>query len=180
MNITLGPFTIAAEATEPILTDGETVSGAPSTGRGSLYKVLGPDGLELTVRDITWDTGERDLAVFRRHGSPERFDTLVERLRLTVLDYNGPYVELRHVKLRDNGRGGLFDADADALANAAGIDVVDVLRSLGASAVGTREGLLGDDGRTRRRWGARFPPGNNKVPLAAFVLTRVAPVLRRS
>jgi len=172
--VNIGVFTIVREGDHDA--DGETATGVATTGRSALYRVTGPEHLELTVRDTTWSTGERDLAVLRRHGSPERFDTLVERLRLTVLDRGGPYIELRHVQLRSNGRGGLFDANAETLAASAGIDVVDALRSLGATAVGTREDLLGDEGRTRRRWGALFPVDNTNVPIAAFVLTRVAPV----
>ena len=48
----------------------------------------------------------------------------------------------------------------------------------GASAVGTRAELLGDDGRTRTRFGALFPEDAELVPVVAYALTRVASVAR--
>ncbi|MGO9960905.1 MAG: hypothetical protein ACLP50_33840 [Solirubrobacteraceae bacterium] len=70
--------------TPPIL--GETVSGVSSTGIGTLYDLTGPEGLHLTLRDTAWNKGERDVVACDRHESPARFDTLIERLRLTVQD----------------------------------------------------------------------------------------------
>jgi hypothetical protein len=95
--------------------EAETPSGLQSAGVGTLYEISGPDGLWLTVRDTRWVSGERDIVACERHRSAERFDTLVERLRLAVLERRGPYVELRQARLRPNGRAGLFDADLAAL-----------------------------------------------------------------
>lgn len=107
----------------------------------------------------------------------ERFDTLIERLRLTVLSRGGRYVELRQARLRPNGRAGLFDADLATLDGGAGVAVEETLLANGAQTVGTREELLGDAERTRARVGARIArEGEDRLPVVAYVLTRVAPV----
>ena len=157
--------------------EGQTVEGHDATGIAHLYEVSGP-GLRLTIRDATWDNGERDVVASDRHDSPQRFDTLVERLRLAVLDRGGPYVELRQARLRANGRAGLFDADRDALDEGAGLSVADLLLEHGARDVGTRAEVLGDDGRARNRFGARLAASTDAVPVIAYVVTRVAPVAR--
>src|SRR6478752_7028667 len=121
---------------------GETASDRTSVGQGTLYEVTGEDGLRLTVRDTTWATGERDIVACERHESPERFDTLIERLRLAVLNYGGQYVELRQARLRPNGRAGLFNADLVDLDRAAGVSVAATLLTHGASQVASRQELL--------------------------------------
>src|SRR5687768_11801886 len=83
--------------------DGETPTGHAASGIATLYDVRGPD-LHLTLRDVEWSNGERDVVACERFSSPQLFDTLVERLRLSVLDYDGPYVELRQARLTSNNR----------------------------------------------------------------------------
>lgn len=171
-NLRLGP------GGHQVFLEGETTSGVKSAGQGMLYEVSGPENLRLTIRDVRWENGERDVVSCERHESPVRFDTLVERLRLAVLDREGPYAELRQARLRPNGRAGLFDADRAQLARGAGLDVFDALLRLGATAVGTRAEVLGDRGRARERCGTRFEPEATLIAPAAYVLTRVAPILR--
>ena len=160
-----------------IRVEGETTSGAEGTGSAALYELTGPHGLRLTVRDARWLTGERDVVTCERHDSPPRFDTLVERLRLSVADHGESYVELRQARLRANGRAGLFVPDRGQLDAGAGCDVSATLLRHGASAVGTRAELLYDDGRHRDRYGVLFPDAAELVPVIAYALTRVAPVL---
>jgi hypothetical protein len=172
----IGPFVVRAIAgTEPV--DGETPSGSRASGIAHFHGLFGPDGLHLTLRDAHWANGERDIVAVERHQSPERFDTLVGRLRLAVLDRDGGYIELQQSRLRPGGRAGLFKARLQDLDGGAGLDVRGALLAAGAESVGTREQLLGDSERTRTRMGARFgEAGRITVPLVAYVLTRVAPL----
>ena len=176
--VELGPLAVR-ELSGTIQVEGETTSGAEGIGRAVLYEVAGAaDRLRLTVRDTRWQTGERDVVTCERNASPPRFDTLVGRLRLDVAHHGQPYVELRQARLRANGRAGLFVPDLGELDSGAGIDVRATLLAHGASAVGTRAELLGDEGRTRTRFGALFPEEAELVPVVAYTLTRVAPVAR--
>lgn len=157
--------------------EGETPDGQASSGRGRLYDVSDGGESRLTVRDTSWANGERDVVATERHDSPQRFDTLVERLRLAVLPHGkGLYVELRQARLKPNGRGNLFVPDEEALDAGAGVSVARALERHGAMHVGTREVLLEDTGRSRTRLGALFPREAELVPLVAYVCTRVAPV----
>jgi hypothetical protein len=172
----VGAFSIA-DLKRTVTVEGETPEGFASVGRGRLYEVSGPGGLRLTVRDTRWDNGERDVVASERHDSPQRFDTLVERLRLPVAQRGGDlYAELRHVRLKPNGRGNLFAPSEKELDGGAGVQVARELRRHGALRVGTREDLLGDEGRTRGRLGMRVPHDAEVLPVIAYVLTRVGPV----
>ena len=173
--VAVGAFTVNP-LTEQLVADGETVTGVKATCRASLFELTGPRGLRLTLRDGRWSNGERDVVACERHDSPERFDTLIGRLRLAVLDRQGGYVELRQARLRANGHAGLFDADLTDLDRGAGISVAATLLQNGATRVGTRLELLSDEGRMRGRFGVRFPVGATLVPVVAYVLTRVCPV----
>ena len=96
---------------------GRTTVEGQSTGRvdghGSAieYSLTGPGGLHLTLRDVRWASGERDVGATERHTSPETFDTLVGRLRLGVLSAGGgvAYVELRQARRRGT-RASVFKA----------------------------------------------------------------------
>jgi hypothetical protein len=159
-----------------VATKGETASGHASVGKGVLYELTGSDNLRLTVRDTRWANGERDVVACERHESPERFDTLVDRMRLSVLDHGGLYVELRQARVRSNGHAGLYNASATDLDDGAGVGVRATLLAQCAVQVATREELLGDKGSTRFRMGARFTDEDSLVPLVAYVLTRVCPI----
>lgn len=174
----VGPFA-AVTLGDIVEIEGETVDGYPSTGRAHLYEITDGSDCRLTVRDTLWANGERDIVASERHHSPQRFDTLVERLRLPVMSLGTElYVELRQVRLKANGRGNLFAPDESELDAGAGFAVARELKRHGATRVATRAELLADEGRTRHRVGVQFPRQASLVPLAAYICTRVAPVAR--
>jgi hypothetical protein len=177
-SIAIGAFRIARmPGIEHV--DGETCEQVQSSGRGALYEVGDGGGMRLSVRYTRWDNRERDVVATVRHDSPQAFDTLIERLRLPITRRGTDhYAELRHVRLKPNGRGNLFTPSVEELDAGAGVCVEDELLRHGAIRVGTREQLLADTGGTRGRLGVLFPPENEIVPVIAFVCTRVAPVAR--
>jgi len=59
----------------------------------------------------------------------------------------------------------------------AGVNVIGELKSVGASALGTRAAVLGDDGMRRSFMCVTFDPDGSAVPIMAFLLTRAAPLL---
>ena len=64
--------------------EGETVAGVQDTGMALPFSLIAPDSVHLTIHDIRWSNGERDVRVIRRHGTPELYDSVVGRLRLAV------------------------------------------------------------------------------------------------
>lgn len=174
--LTIGQLTVEEAGTDAI--KGTTVSKQKSRGDVTLYTVTGPDGLDLLVRDVRWRVGERDVATVARRESPERYDGLVNRLRLSVAPTeDGIAVELRQARTRENGHHNLFVPTAAGLADGAGVDVVALLEAHGAT-VGTRELLLNDLSGHRTRLTALAPGDGGLVPLIAYVATRVAPTQR--
>ena len=171
---------LAVRALERVVrVEGETTSAAPTGSAARCSTSRWRSGLfGLTVRDTRWQTGERDVVTCERHDSPERFDTLVGRLRLDVAHHGQPYVELHRHGCARTVAPGLFVPDLGELDGGCGVDVRATLLAHGAIAVGMREELLGE-GRTRTRFGALFPEEAELVPMVAYTLTRVAPVALR-
>jgi hypothetical protein len=95
-----------------------------------------------------------------------------------VIDRGGPWIDLRHARLRANGRADLFDPTAAELDEGAGVDVAELLRAsaLSRSARGRRSSVTMAEHATAsaRAWSpaAAWPPS---WPTSA---TRVAPVAR--
>ena len=103
------------------------------------------------------------------------------RLRLTVdRKHSFSICPLRLAKPVAESWANLFDVTLAELEEASGVPVARELKHAGAMDVGTREAVLDDTGRTRRRLIATFPHANDDVPVLAFVLTRLAPLMRAS
>ncbi len=86
-----------------------------------------------------------------RGSSPQHFDRLRNGLRLQVARHGNLYVELRQARLKEGGWSNLFGATEQELDAGAGTAVFDELYKAGSEEIGTREALLGDQGRTRWR-----------------------------
>lgn len=157
---------------------GETaarVDGMKGTGR--IFTVSGPDGLNLEVTDVTWQNKGRDVRVLARRGSPEIYDILRERLRLGVLGHKDKlYVELSQARLKEPRWANVFKASVGDLKRGAGIDVKEKLLEVGATLVTTREVALNDGSPRGGYLCAVFDESATLVPVAAFALTRIAPI----
>jgi hypothetical protein len=163
---------------EDVRASGQDANKVETEGRSRIFEVRGPDALRLLVRDTSWDTGARDLAVHDRCDAPPAFDRLASGSRLTVGEAPGgrALVELRQARLKGGNWSNLFKASLEELDAGARTDVVTALRDAGAVEVGTREDVLGDEGRRRSFVVATSPPTAQDVPVVAYVLTRIAPL----
>ena len=70
----------------------------------------------------------------------------------------------------------VFKASLDELRLGAGLDIKAALESFGARAVGTKAEVFAATGTHQNYLCATFPPGAHLVPIAAYVLTRIAPL----
>lgn len=134
--------------------------------------------LELTHQ--RWEGGGQ-CVVTSRVDSPPAYDRLVNRLRMGILpnddgtdvcelaiakwDHKNPFGSMRQATMAD------LDAPLERSASA-------LLVEAGALDLGLRSEVLADEGRRRNYLCARFPSGDAVGPLAAFVITRVVPMLR--
>jgi hypothetical protein len=102
------------------------------------------------------------------------------RLRLTI-ETPRPAISacaLRVARTKPDGWSNLVDASLSELTDAARVPIGMELRRVGALDVGPRAIVLDDTGRSRNRLVVTFEEDNEAVPILAFALTRVAPLVR--
>jgi hypothetical protein len=88
------------------------------------------------------------------------------------------FVELTQARLNLGEWSNVFKASRDELDLGAGLDVASCLLELGAECVDTREAAMGDETGRRTFLCAVFRERSSIVPAAAYVLTRIAPLMR--
>lgn len=161
---------------------GTSATNASDHGTATTYAVTGPGTLHLTVADITWDNGERDLRTIHRHTSPQRFDRLLHGGRLTVNDHDGTAnkrIDLRQMRMKDANWSNLKRATLLELDAAAECSTTKTLKGFGATKIGTRAEVIGDTSPHAGNMCATFPVTATDVPIAAYLITRVASLYRQ-
>jgi len=165
----------------PLASPQRTPSGVDAPGVDEEWDYRGPEGLRLTLAARRYNNGERAYMAKERHASPERFTTLVDRVRLSIEPHgNDRQCALRTALLKDGGmHATLFDRSWEFLSRCAGRDVQAWLTELGATRVGTKTTVLGTNDRSNNRLWMTFPEhAEASVCWAAYLATRVYPVLR--
>jgi hypothetical protein len=177
--ITVGQITIT-DTNQVDTIEGQTPGRVDATGTARRYKITGPGRLHLQVLDVTWDNGERDIRTVERNGSPQRFDRLCHGARLGILKA-GPdlMVELRQARMTTADWSTCHKADLPALDAGAQTNTAKALRQAGAKHVGTRSEVLDDTSCRRNYLCAAFVAEATTVPIVAYTLTRVLPVLNK-
>src|SRR5260370_8873376 len=75
---------------------GETPGGtAAQAAEATLWNATGPGDLDLIVAMARWSNGERSIEVSERRDSPERFDQLVGRMRMSIERATNCWVTLK-------------------------------------------------------------------------------------
>jgi hypothetical protein len=161
--------------------EGQTPGRVDSVGRAAVYEVTGPQDTHLTLLDVHWDNGERDVRAVDRHSSAQRFDRLVHGLRLTVAstDTGLARADLRQARMVDDLWAKPRQASLAELSQPIGGPVDELLREHGALDIGPRSTLLADRSSHRNGLCVLFPTDAELVPPVAYAATRIAPVLRR-
>lgn len=160
---------------------GETLCGFTTTGEQTLYEVTGPRELHLWVAYVQWACGEREIRRTRRYETAWWQDQLFGRQRLAVETWGADFdqVELCQAQL-DGGRAlRLAEVSEYELDAFAGTCLRCALKLAGATAMGTRQEVLGVGDERRRVLCVTFPRPVQRVPIAAFVLTRIMPLINR-
>jgi hypothetical protein len=100
----LGDYRLLATGTE-VPVSGETAKRQLSRGTAAEYRLVGSDGIKLTLHDSRWTNGDRDVRAVTRNTTPETYDGIINRLRLGV-DRAGEdlVVELQQARLNAMGR----------------------------------------------------------------------------
>jgi hypothetical protein len=164
-------------------TSGTTISDSISVGKCYKSTITGRD-FKITLQDTNWENGERDIQASTVEGSNSVLIDLLRRLRIGI--YPSPKHEfLSTLDLRIALRGGSERATAKKLnpqkyEELTGLNFFECLNSIPNSACGTREELMKDESRRRTDFAAAFPNGDHLVPVIAFLLTRVLPLICES
>lgn len=159
---------------------GETFTAGTQEGTARAYSVSIPDGGILEVAATHWDSGDRDVRAVTRLAGPVTYDRLLKGLRLGIASApNGGYFcELGITQHHADRQPTVVKADASDLKLMLGSDIGEMFKTLGATAYGTREVIIDDTSRRRGYLGVTFPQAALDVPIAAFVLTRVLPLMK--
>jgi hypothetical protein len=160
---------------------GITLSGLPTSGVQTLFEVRGPAGLRLSLAYVAWRGGEREIRWARRHGTPLLNEHLLGRPRLAIEAWGDGFLsmDLGHARfdVEDDDRlSAVSEFEMDMAARSC---IRCALQAAGATAMGTRQVLLGVCDDRRHLLCTTFPREARRVPAVAFALTRIAPLLNR-
>lgn len=178
MDITIGPVIMSVFDT-PVPVQGEAFTGGNQNGIATACEVRTPDGGVLEVGLVNWEHGDRDVRCFSRLAGPLMFDRLVKGARLGVAtkrpgDWDTELGVLTH---HDDRPPTVVKATWQDLDLVLGSSAADFLLGVGATAVGTKEDTIGDASRRRGYLVMVSPEDQPTPPLAAYVLTRVLPLM---
>lgn len=158
---------------------GEAFNGGFQHGVCVPCELRTPDGGVFEIGLTSWEHGDRDVRCFSRLAGPAKYDRLTNGARLGVAskrqgEWDCELGILRHQRtgLPTIVRAGWTDFDS-----VLGSSAAELLLDLGATATGTKEEVLADAGRRRAYLVMVSPEGEPVPPLAAYVLTRVLPLL---
>ena len=117
-----------------------------------------------------------------RHESPQSWDQIVRRLRVGIRLKEEKFfvMDLRAaIKNTINNRPTRKNLNLGELSKLVGLDVRTTLMSFGSGGVqvGTRSELYGETNRNRGNLAVKFPVENQAVPIVAFLITTVLPLL---
>jgi len=162
-------------------TDGDTKNGHyfPVTVKHRAF--------ELKLLMLHWDDGLRDIHPQFISGG-DHFQTLHGRLRMSISPirsgrHRSKYTLTLKKALLKRGitpHANLFGSTFSELNSYARFDAQQCLLDFGAADVGSKEEVLGTEGPSRTQNCVIFSGKNYEVPIAAFVLTRVMPILRKA
>lgn len=142
--------------------------------------MVGPGETQLDVRYFIADEGVGLVTCTARASSDEAFERLIRGARLGVYRDGDEECVVRQLRLlhwdAESGWGNPRKTDVDELDELLGSSSADLFSSLGVSAFGAKEEVLGGSGSDLAM---RWSESEGVAPaFAAYALTRVLPIVR--
>lgn len=166
--------------------EGRSLSGDNPGGVAHFYRLVAGRELDVEIAWVTWLNNERGVRMSELRAGPARLGRLMKGGRVGI--YDGEDVGLPHdiewcqLRVMQERAGALPTAVdksySDMVRAAGGEEIWTRLSEFGALAIGPRSHLL-REGVRRRTLITTFPAGEADVPIAAYVLTKVLPILNR-
>lgn len=178
MQFAIGPITLDIADT-PVPVQGEAFTGGHQSGFAIPCEARTPDGGILEIGLTSWEHGDRDVRCFSRLAGPLAYDRLIKGARLGVAKKRaGEWdCELGILSQHAGRPSTVVKADWPDLDAVLGSSARSLLLSAGAKDAGTKEHVLGDEGRRRSYLVMVCDEGQALPPLAAYTLTRVLPLM---
>ena len=175
--IKCGPV-VATWVGERRIKTGYTCSGEKAAATVYIFRIDVPEDGVLELGYCIWSNGERDVRILEASNVCRALRRLEHGLRQGV-HANGrrDWVELSQARLKNEEWSNTFKANRAELDAGAGLGASRLLSKFGATAVGTKERILSDRGRKRGYLCAVFKKNSIEVPITAYLLTRVLPIL---
>jgi len=160
---------------------GITLAGLPTTGEQTLFEVRGPGGVRLRLAYVEWRGGEREIRWDRRQEAPLLNEHLLGRPRIEIEAWGDGFLsmDLGQLQVDEAGDDRVHPVSEYELDMAARTCIRCALQAAGATAMGTRQEVLGVCDDRRHLLCTTFPRAARLVPSVVFTLTRVAPVIHR-
>jgi len=144
------------------------------------YPLADESGFVLHLHDIRLTNGERQITVGANYTGAEKWDRLKRGMRIGVYRHGDAcYLQLGVAVPKNDGTWSNRSRSStkDVLDEAAGLDVFQTLRDLGAIRIGTKADVVGDTQKFRNSLCVLYPEDKPEVGLAAYVLTTVLPLM---
>lgn len=160
--------------------EGSTMNDISSSGTAYLSRLQG-EGLDVSIADIEWDTGEREVRGWSRHHSHEVLEQVIGRLRIGVHPadrFRGmSMMELRLPATTPGKRATARKTSVEELSTLLGFEVVEELDRLAEAVVDTRAALLRDEGPRRNQLCVVFRSSDRLIPAVVWSLVRAVPLV---
>lgn len=176
------PFTLTNENNIRELAPSLTSFRTREPGIAHLYSVEAAKGTLLFLSFVEWESGNREVRVEEVEADVGALYRLAHGLRLSIerVLFEGRWYDcfaLRSARLNsDDTWSNLYDISPRAIDEAAGYPAMQALGELGVEHVVKGDKLVG---KARHRHFALYPVRDQIVPMNAFMITRLLPLLYR-
>ena len=139
-----------------------------------------PDGGDIHVGFTKWSNGQADLVGLAKVSGPDVYERLTRAGRMQVATtISGQYsVRLQALRYKEPGRANLASITWDELNKLLGASATEMLKSFGATELGTAEQILNVSNKTKNQLAMIYPNDCSEAAFAAYALTRVLPLMK--
>ena len=179
------PYRLVNEGEQRVLPISPTSFRTREPGTAELYSVQAEKGTFLFLSYVKWESGLCEVRVEEAESNVDRVYRLTHGLRLSIesVHYADTWydaVALRSARIQEDGTwSNLFDVSLPEIDKAADFPAIDRLKELGVQHIIHAHEIPGRTTRRTRRLFALYPKGDREIPLNAFIITRLMPLLNR-
>lgn len=155
-------------------------------GKRYLYTINGPMSTTIILSYIEWDSGAKEVRAEQTESQSSKILRLEHGLRLgfgkevEYLKKQYAYIPLRQARIKNKTSkdwSNLFNAGLDQIKQGAGFDAITHLEEYGALKIIQGKHIFPTSVSNKNMYYLLYEKGNREVPIRAFVVTRILPLL---